>query len=235
MLLATVPTRESMERLRAMAGDSEAAVRQAVVGGLGQAPAGFDADSALRSLAADRDDGVRRGALFVGAKAGAAWALEALRSAAADRESPDRLAAMVSLGKCRDEKSVALLLSVAGDEKESPQARLTASNNLARIGDASVLPRLFFVAAAAAGALPDGGPLWSSMAVGLANFGAAAIGPAVDFYRAATGEREKRVVITVLRFLGEPNAEAARKALRVLLEDEKDPALRLEIEEALKK
>lgn len=233
-LLASASTAPSMKRLEAMARDPEAAVRQAVVGGLGSAPAGYDADATLKALSTDRDDGVRRGALFTAAKAGAGWAIETLRALAADRASADRLAAMVSLGRCRDRASVSPLLSVAGDAKdESASARLTASNNLARIGDASVLPRLLEIATGAEGDAPNGEPLWRAIAVGLANFGAESIEPAVRHYRASPDARGKRVVVTVLRFVGGPNAAAARSALSSLRDGETDPELRREIDEAL--
>lgn len=232
-ILATAPTVPSMKRLEAMAGDSEAAVRQAVVGGLASAPAGFDANATLEKLAADRDDGVRRGALFTAAKAGAAWALDRLRAAAADRTSPDRLASMVSLGRCRDRASVAPFLRLAEDEAEAPQARLTASNNLARIGDASVLPRLLEIASKVEGSVPNGEPLWRAMAVGLANFGLDAVEASASHYRAANDARGKRVAITVLRFVGGVNARESRAALLSLRETEKDALLLREFDEAL--
>jgi len=234
-LLSTVPTAPASRRLLAMAADKEAAVRQAVMTGLGAAPPEVDVDSTFRAMAKDSDIGVRRGALFFAAKRGSAWALEALRASAADRASPDRLASMVSLGRCRDRESIEPLLKVAGDEAEAPQARLTASNNLARIGDASVLPRLLRFVAKATGALPTGEDLRSTMTVGLANFGPDSIPHLADFLRQATTADEKRVAITVLRFIGGAGAEAARRALESLLATETDAALRREIEDALSK
>ena len=232
-ILAHSGTPDAQERLRALAGDPEAAVRQVVASALIDSVESPAVEETLRALAEDRSSLVKRPALFSAGKRGYPWALEALRGAAKDREDPDRLAAMLSLGRCRDRGAIELLLAAAGDPDDEPPARLTASNNLARIGDPAVLDRLFPIVSEAEGTLPSGDLLRESMAVGLANFGAAVIEPALAFYRKSKDPRAKRAVITVLRFVGGRSADRAREALRSLLAEETDQNLRRDLEKAL--